>query len=113
MNGKRDGESCGQWRDPLWGVDSQIMLHASSPPSVILTQLHVTSFILINLRRVLHPQESAHAGRTKQRPEIRPFRYAASLCVVLDRAAISCLLCRSNFISDGDSIRDAFEVPSL
>lgn len=42
------------------------MLHASFPRSVALTQLRFTSFAVINLRRDLHPQECAHAGRTKQ-----------------------------------------------
>ncbi|MDD2947319.1 MAG: hypothetical protein PHD68_06600, partial [Rugosibacter sp.] len=42
----------------------QITLHASSPRSVTLTQLRFTSFVVINLRRDLHPQECAHAGRT-------------------------------------------------
>lgn len=32
-----------------------------------LAQLRFTSFAVINLRRDLHPQECAHAGRTKQR----------------------------------------------
>ena len=39
-------------------------LHASSPHSVTLMQLRFTSFAVINLRRDLHPQECAHAGRT-------------------------------------------------
>ena len=29
-------------------------------------QLRFTSFVVINLRRDLHPQECAHAGRTKK-----------------------------------------------
>ncbi|RDI16832.1 hypothetical protein DFR41_1191, partial [Pseudacidovorax intermedius] len=41
-------------------------LHASSPHSVALVQLRFTSFVVINLRRDLHPQEGAHAGRTKK-----------------------------------------------
>ena len=45
-------------------IGSQFMLHASSPRSVALTQLRFTSFAVINLRRDLHPQECAHAGRT-------------------------------------------------
>jgi hypothetical protein len=31
-------------------------------------QLRFTSFVVINLRRGLHPQECAHAGRTKKKP---------------------------------------------
>ena len=42
-------------------------LHASSPHSVALVQLRFASFAVINLRRDLHPQECAHAGRTKKR----------------------------------------------
>ena len=41
-------------------------LHASSPHSVTLMQLRFASFAVINLRRDLHPQECAHAGRTKK-----------------------------------------------
>src|SRR5665647_3556035 len=41
-------------------------LHASSPRSVTLPQLRFTSFAVINLRWDLHPQECAHAGRTKK-----------------------------------------------
>ena len=39
-------------------------LHASSPHSVALVQLRFASFAVINLRRDLHPQECARAGRT-------------------------------------------------
>jgi hypothetical protein len=42
------------------------MLHASSPHSVTLMQLRFTSLVVTNLRRDLHPQECAHAGRTNQ-----------------------------------------------
>ena len=45
-------------------IGSQFMLHASFPHSVALMQLRFTSFAVINLRRDLHPQECAHAGRT-------------------------------------------------
>ena len=48
-------------------IGSQFMLHASSPRSVALTQLRFTSFAVINLRRDLHPQECAHAGRTNKK----------------------------------------------
>ena len=43
-------------------------LHASFPHSVTLMQLRFASFAVINLRRDLHPQECAHAGRTKKSP---------------------------------------------
>jgi hypothetical protein len=38
-------------------------------------QLRFTSFAVIYLRRDLHPQESAHAGRTQQKRagKARPF----------------------------------------
>ena len=39
-------------------------LRASFPHSVSLVQLRFASFAVINLRRDLHPQECAHAGRT-------------------------------------------------
>ena len=35
-------------------------------------QLRFTSFVVINLRRDLHPQECAHAGRTSKKiPSVR------------------------------------------
>ena len=43
-------------------------LHASFPHSVTLMQLRFASFVAINSRRDLHPQECAHAGRTWKRP---------------------------------------------
>ena len=42
-------------------------LRASFPHSVSLVQLRFASFAVINLRRDLHPQECAHAGRTKEK----------------------------------------------
>jgi hypothetical protein len=41
-------------------------LHASSPRSVALPQLHFASFAVVSSRRHLHLQECAHAGRTKK-----------------------------------------------
>jgi hypothetical protein len=43
-------------------------IHASSPRSVTFTQLRFTSFAMINSRWDLHPQECAHAGRTRKKP---------------------------------------------
>src|SRR6266702_4849318 len=50
-------------------------LHASFPHSVALMQLRFTSLVVINSRWNLHPQECAHAERTKQkgRHRGRPF----------------------------------------
>jgi len=42
-------------------------LHASSPHSVALMQLRFASLVVINSRWDLHPQECAHAGRTKEK----------------------------------------------
>jgi hypothetical protein len=42
-------------------------LHASSPHSVALMQLRFASLVVINSRWDLHPQECAHAGRTKKK----------------------------------------------
>ncbi|WP_223542895.1 hypothetical protein, partial [Pseudomonas sp. GL-B-12] len=42
-------------------------IHASSPHSVALMQLRFTSFAVVSLRRDFHPQDCAHAGRTKKR----------------------------------------------
>jgi hypothetical protein len=36
-------------------IGSRFMLHASSPHSVALVQLRFASFVVINLRRDLHP----------------------------------------------------------
>ena len=47
-------------------------LHASFPHSVTLMQLRFTSFAVISLRRDLHPQECAHAGRTKAKSRASP-----------------------------------------
>src|SRR5690606_37288623 len=47
-------------------IGSQLTLRASSPRSVTLTQLRFASFAMINSWRDLHPQECAHAGRTKK-----------------------------------------------
>jgi hypothetical protein len=45
-----------------------VSIHASSPHSVALMQLRFTSFAVASLRRDFHPQDCAHAGRTKKRP---------------------------------------------
>ena len=49
-----------------------VSLHASFPHSVTLMQLRFASFAVINLRRDLHPQECAHAGRTRGPTGRRP-----------------------------------------
>src|SRR6266446_2761735 len=46
-------------------------LHASFPHSVALMQLRFTSLVVINSRWDFHPQECAHAGRTKRK--VPPF----------------------------------------
>ena len=43
------------------------LLHASSPHSVTLMQLRFASPAVTCLRRELHPQECAHAGRTRRK----------------------------------------------
>src|ERR1700756_4775975 len=47
-------------------------LHASSPHSVTLMQLRFTSLVVINSRWDFHPQEGAHAGRTRKRRGVFP-----------------------------------------
>ncbi len=42
-------------------------LHPYFPHSVALMQLRFASFVVINLRRDLHPQDSTHAGRTMEK----------------------------------------------
>ncbi len=44
-------------------------LHASFPQAVALLQLRFASFAVIDLRRDLHPQGCAHAGRKKKSPD--------------------------------------------
>src|SRR5690606_32351332 len=46
-------------------IGSRFTLHASFPRLVTLTQLRFTSLVVTNSRRDLHPQEYAHAGRTR------------------------------------------------
>ena len=53
-------------------IGSRFTLHASFPHSVALMQLRFASFVVINLRRDLHPQVCAHAGRTMKNPGTRP-----------------------------------------
>ncbi len=48
-----------------------VSIHASSPHSVALVQLRFTSLTMVSLRRDFHPQECAHAGRTKETPPRR------------------------------------------
>ena len=48
-------------------IGSRFTLHASFPHSVALMQLRFASFVVINLRRDLHPQVCAHAGRTNKK----------------------------------------------
>jgi hypothetical protein len=48
-------------------IGSRFTIHASFPHSVALMQLRFASFVVINLRRDLHPQECAHAGHTKEK----------------------------------------------
>src|SRR5476649_2769434 len=43
-----------------------VSIPASSPRSVTLPQLRFTSFAVVSSRRDFHPQECAHAGRTKK-----------------------------------------------
>ena len=51
-------------------IGSRFTLHASFPHSVALMQLRFASFAVANLREDFHLQDRAHAGRTKQRPQL-------------------------------------------
>jgi hypothetical protein len=46
------------------------MLKAYFPHSLTLMKLRFTLFVVINLRRGVHPQEFAHDGRTKKPPSL-------------------------------------------
>ena len=52
---------------PVFVHQPAASLHASSPHSVALMQLRFASLVVINSRWDLHPQECAHAGRTKRK----------------------------------------------
>jgi hypothetical protein len=65
-------------------IGSRFTLHASFPHSVALMQLRFASFVVINLRRDLHPQVCAHAGRTmKKGAEPAPFQETGNAWRVL------------------------------
>ena len=49
-------------------IGSRFTLRTSFPRSVTLTQLYFASLVVTNLRRDLHPQVCAHAGRTTKKP---------------------------------------------
>ena len=49
-------------------IGSRFTLRTSFPRSVTLTQLYFASLVVTNLRRDLHPQVCAHAGRTIKKP---------------------------------------------
>ena len=49
-------------------LDSRFTLHASSPRSVALTQLRFACLAVASLAGDLHPEECAHAGRTRKKP---------------------------------------------
>lgn len=44
-------------------IGSRLTLHASSPRSITLAQLHFTSLAVVSLREDFHLQDRAHAGR--------------------------------------------------
>ena len=60
-------------------IGSRFTLHASFPRSVTLTQLRFTLLTVTSSQRDLHPQVGAHAGRTQQRPRLRPFSLAVGI----------------------------------
>lgn len=53
----------------IWflSIGSQFMFLASSAHSVAILHLRFTSFVMIYLRKDLHLQECAHAGRTRKK----------------------------------------------
>ncbi len=54
-------------------IGSRFTLRTSFPRSVTLTQLYFASLVVTNLRRDLHPQVCAHAGRTTTSPPCAGF----------------------------------------
>ena len=57
-------------------IGSRFTLRTSFPRSVTLTQLYFASLVVTNLRRDLHPQVCAHAGRTKKKAPVRGLFHA-------------------------------------
>src|SRR5690606_14531913 len=60
---------------PLGAASDPVLVHrptaslpASSPRSVTLPQLRFASIGMVSFRRDFHPQDSAHAGRTRRSP---------------------------------------------
>jgi len=51
---------------------SRFTLYASFPRSVALTQLRFACLAVANSAGDFHPEECAHAGRTKKSPAWRP-----------------------------------------
>ncbi|MGA9395557.1 MAG: hypothetical protein WBV56_09465, partial [Azonexus sp.] len=51
---------------PTTGIACHAKRHRFRGPT--LSQLRFTSFVVINLRQDLHPQECARAGRTTKKP---------------------------------------------
>src|SRR5205085_636450 len=76
-------------------------LHASFPHSVALMQLRFASFVVTNLRRDLHPQECAHAGRTRKRPPEGGLRLARDRFT----SGSSCRPCTCKASSQRSSVR--------
>lgn len=56
-------------------LDSRFTLHASSPRSVALAQLRFACLAVASLAGDLHPEECAHAGRTRKRAARRSPSY--------------------------------------
>jgi len=48
-------------------LGSRFTLHTSSPRSVTLTQLRFTCLAVASLAGDLHPEDRAHAGRTRKK----------------------------------------------
>ena len=63
-------------------IGSQFMLHASLPHSVALVQLQFASLTVTNLRRDLHPQECAHAARTKKKAHSKWARFSLAIDLI-------------------------------
>jgi hypothetical protein len=68
--------------DPVPVRRPAVSLPASFPRSVTLTQLRFASIRMVSFRRDLHPQDSAHAGRTMGEGPLEPKLEGA--CRLLD-----------------------------
>ena len=91
-----------------------VSIHASYPHSVALVQLRFTSFAVVSLRRDFHPQDCAHAGRTKEGAhlcpssscEIRILKFRRYILRQTQLKGVQRQRCEAVIAQNGDQIHD-------